>query len=54
MVKTLPNSVIEIWSSSYINKLNTRFPEDENAQIIHCERGFNDDYIVEILREGGE
>ena len=54
MVKTLPNSVIEIWNSNYINNLTPRFAEDENAQIIQCEHGFNDDYIVEILREGGE
>ena len=54
MVKTLPNSVIEIWNDNYINNLTERFAEDENAQIIQCERGFNNNYIVEILREGGE
>lgn len=52
MKKLLDNSVIEIWSSNYINNLSGRSLVDRRAEIIQIERGSTaKDYIVEIVRE---
>lgn len=52
MKKLLDNSVIEIWSSNYINNLSDRSLVDRRAKIIQIERGSAAKYyIVEIVRE---
>lgn len=52
MKKILDNSVIEIWSGTYINHLSGRSLMDKRAKIIQIERGSTvNDYIVEIVRE---
>lgn len=52
MKKLLDDSVIEIWSSNYINNLSGRSLVDRRAKIIQIEPGSSDnDYIVEIVRE---
>lgn len=52
MVKTCKNSVIEIWSTNYINNIKYRHSEDKNIDIIQIERGSStsNDYIVEFIR----
>ena len=52
MKKLLDNSVIEIWSSTYIDDPTYRRLMDRCAKIIQIEPGSSDnDYIVEIVRE---
>lgn len=50
MTKIHKDSTIEIWSCKYINEVNKRHEEDEEAIIIQIEHAINNDYIVEILR----
>ena len=47
MIPICSNSRIEIWSANYIN--GKRNDEDKNVRIIQIERGYNDDYIVEVI-----
>lgn len=52
MKKILDNSVIEIWSGTYIDDPTYRRLVDRCAKIIQIEPGSSDnDYIVEIVRE---
>ena len=50
MVKTAQDSVIEVWGYEYINNPQKRQNEDEHAEIIQIEHGYNDDYMVEVIR----
>ena len=50
MIKSRKDSTIEIWSCKYINEVDKRYEEDEEAIIIQIEHAINNDYIVEILR----
>lgn len=55
MIKTRSDSRIEIWSSGYINKLNERFDEDKDVDIIQIEPGSHDKgYIVEVVNKENE
>lgn len=52
MVKSREDSVIEIWSTEYINRDVNRLQEDICATIIQCEPGnTSGDYIVEVVRK---
>lgn len=52
MKKLLDNSVIVIWSGTYIDDPTYRRLVDRRAKIIQIEPGSSDnDYIVEIVRE---
>ena len=52
MIKILPESVIEIWSTEYIDDPSSRMERDRKAQIIQIEPGNADrDYIVEFTRK---
>lgn len=52
MKKLLDNSVIEIWSGTYIDDPASRRCVDRHAKIIQIERGSSDnDYMVEIVRD---
>ena len=51
MIKILPESVIEIWSTEYIDDPSSRMDRDRNAQIVQIEEGnITGDYMVEIIR----
>lgn len=56
MIKTRSDSRIEIWSANYISKLNERFDEDKNVDIIQIEPGNGDNkgYIVEVVNKENE
>ena len=55
MVPIYDNSRIEIWGGKYINNYhNIRNEADKNARIVQIERGYGDDYIVEVLDEEEE
>ena len=59
MVRVLFDSTIEIWGASYINRPETRAPEDRDKEIQQIETipGRTDDFIVEVFRparKGGE
>lgn len=51
MIRTRPDSIIEIWSNYYIKYPNKREKKDQNVQIIQLEQGTGGtDYIVEFIR----
>lgn len=54
MIRTYDESVIAVWSGNEINDPALRAAQDRDAQIVQCEPGVRGDYIVEILRGGGE
>ena len=55
MVPIYDNSRIEIWCGKYINNYHDiRNEADKNARIVQIERGYGDEYIVEVLDEEEE
>lgn len=54
MIKRFSDSTIEIWSCDYINNASKREPQDKNKEVIQCELGSGDNYIVEIVDRGEE
>ena len=55
MKQTREDSRIEVWSTHYINWIEDRYPEDQDAQIIQIEpTGCYDEYIVEVVKKEDE
>ena len=50
MRKERNDSIVEVWDRDYVNFPDERNEEDKEAQIIQIEHGYEDDYIVEIVR----
>ena len=50
MRKERNDSIVEVWDRDYVNFPDKRNEEDREAQIIQIEHGYEDDYIVEIVR----
>lgn len=52
MVKHCGESVIEIWSTKYVNYPQSRTPDDRDAKIVQIEPGSTlGDYIVELVKK---
>ena len=55
MKRTREDSRIEIWGTNYINSIDARYPDDQDAQIIQIEPSSNPgDYIVEVVKKEDE
>lgn len=55
MKRTREDIRIEVWSTHYINWIEDRYPEDQDAQIIQIEPSVRPgDYIVEVVKKEDE
>lgn len=55
MKQTRADSHMQIWSTHYINWIEDRYPEDQDAQIIQIEPSVRPgDYIVEVVKKEDE
>lgn len=50
MKKERNYTVLKVWNKKYINNLNERDEHDRYAQLIQIEHGYEDNYIVEVLK----